>query len=416
LKVLIQTGLYGAGLYKVSSPQLIERYNHALEAMGVSATELDEFNIDMIGWSPEISEEKEDIFYLSHSLANPMAIILSIDQKDCPIYFPYHSFDKNMFDDLFKRRETQIMDITTQEALWLDIDNGISDYQHPKDLLFIDAFDISLETPDQLVNGAKQQKELVKDFLRESNAWEDEDIRNKVIQSGKDFGDLQKRQISMSSFRFSDIRTFYTEALGGVFVLRSSDFSNDDITIIAVEKERVKKGSGIDHVSDKKLFSQLVEKQYMHVSIDYLRRKPRFLERKKNAILGGVFTEQNSDVNFFDMTSAQTKGFLKKYRSEIPKIFFEIERLEKQLASNVDINVDDLSQELQYMLAIPNRKTIPKKFRRVFYRLMTYVDSHSIINLYRYNKPKFYNDYVGFSESKKHFVRDFILKYYLCAK
>jgi len=34
--------------------------------MGLSRTELSEFNIDMIGWSPEISEEKEDIYYLTH--------------------------------------------------------------------------------------------------------------------------------------------------------------------------------------------------------------------------------------------------------------------------------------------------------------------------------------------------------------
>jgi hypothetical protein len=416
MQILEKTGLYGAGLLNIKSEELVERYNQALEAMGLSRTALKEFNIDMIGWSPEIADEKENIFYLTHSLANPMAIILSSEQKECPIYFPYHSFDKYMFSDLFESRAMQIMDVTTQEPLWLDMDNGMSDYQDPKDLLLVDSFEISLETPNELIQGAAEQRDLIKKFVQSKTAWEDEEFRNKLIQSGQDVGDLQGRQISMSTFKFSDIGIFFTEAFNGIYVLRSPfDAKDTKVIMIAEDESYSKEGSGIHSIDDKRLFPLLMRKGYLQIDIDYLKKNPELLERKKTLVLGEVLVEHEDNIDLFNITSAQIKGYIRKYRKELPKVFFEIERLEKQLKNGAKVVADDFSEQLQYMVTTPGSK-VPEKFHRVLYRLISYVDKGSIINLYRYNKKKFYDDFDGFSEVKKHFVRDFIKKYYLDSK
>ena len=416
MKILKKTGLYGAGLLNIKSPELIERYNKALEAMGLSRTELSEFNIDMIGWSPEISEEKEDIYYLTHSLANPMAILLSIEQKNCPIYFPYHSFDRYMISDLFEQCAMQIMDVTTQEALWLDLDNGMSHYENPKDLLLVDAFEICLETPNELIEGASKQRSLIKQLLKKGNSWEKQELRNELIESGKDYGDLQNRQITMSNFTFSDVGMFFTEAFNGIYILKSPfDIKDDKAIIIAEDKSYAKRGSGIYDINDKKLFSLLMKKGCLQIDIEYLKKHPQLLERKKTLVLGEILVEHENNIDLFETTSAKLKGYVKKYQKELPDVFFEIERLEKKLNNGVKIVTDDFSDQLKYMVTIPGDH-VPEKFHRVLFRYVSHIDRGSIINLYRYNKKKFYDDFNDFSDVKKRFVRDFIVKYYLSSK
>jgi hypothetical protein len=415
MKILVQTGLYGSGLLKITSPELINRYNDALEAMGLIKTSLTSFSIDMIGWSPEISEEMEDIFYLTHSLANPMAIILTIDQKKCPIYFPYHSFDRSMFEYLFEHFTMQIMDITTDEAIWIDIDNGTSHYKHPKDLLLVDSFDLLLETKNKLIQGASKQKELVKQLLSSDNLWECSESRNKIIESGKHVGNLQKRKFTISDISYSDIRMFFTEALGGVYILRSIDASSGDDLIITEDKKWSKNSKHIYHIHDKNMFSVLLNAGYFDINTDYLSENPDILQRKKDIILSNLLLNKSIDLDYFNLTGAQLKSYVNEYKEDLPEIFFEIERLEKKLCKGVQIDVNDISLELQYMIAIPN-EAIPQRFHGVLLRIISHIDTTGIINFYRYNKSKFYDEFTDYNEQKKQFVTDFIIKYYLSYK
>ena len=132
---------------------MIERYNSALVSMGFQPTGLDRFSVDMFGWSPEIATEKKTLYYLTHSLANPMGIIITIHQRHAPVYFPYHSFDRAMISSFFDRFAAEIMDITTTDALCLDLENGVSMYSGLEDLLLVDSFILRTETPGGLIAG-----------------------------------------------------------------------------------------------------------------------------------------------------------------------------------------------------------------------------------------------------------------------
>ena len=147
MQLLKEKGLHGSGLLEISSARMIERYNHALVSMGFQPTGLKRFSVDMFGWSPEIATEKRSIYYLTHSLANPMGIIISINQRHAPLYFPYHSFDRAMISDFFDRFTAEIMDITTTDALCIDLENGVCNYAGLEDLLLVDSFILRAETP-----------------------------------------------------------------------------------------------------------------------------------------------------------------------------------------------------------------------------------------------------------------------------
>ncbi len=61
MKRLLENKLIYGRLLEIMQPHLIERYNKALAGFGLPQTELDRFNIDMAGFSPEIADFGGDL-------------------------------------------------------------------------------------------------------------------------------------------------------------------------------------------------------------------------------------------------------------------------------------------------------------------------------------------------------------------
>ena len=105
---LKQANLYRSELIPVSG-KLVERYNKCLKTLGFSETKLKSFSIDGVGWSPEVAEEKKNVQYLNHGDANPHGIIISPLQKGKPVYLPFHSFDREMMQHVFRTHGEKLM-------------------------------------------------------------------------------------------------------------------------------------------------------------------------------------------------------------------------------------------------------------------------------------------------------------------
>ena len=91
-RILIDSGLFGGGLALINTPRGVAMYNEALKGLGIEPTGLKTFQIDGIGWSPEISTEKGNRAYLTHGNANQIGIIVTPDQYRKPIHFPSNTF------------------------------------------------------------------------------------------------------------------------------------------------------------------------------------------------------------------------------------------------------------------------------------------------------------------------------------
>ncbi len=109
---LIQSGLFGRQLHHVGTARSVQRYNACLEDIGLQTTKLTEFHIDGWGWSPEIAEELQNKEYLSHGSANPYSVIISPEQQHCSLYYPYHSFDWDIHQQVFEQYAAQIADFS----------------------------------------------------------------------------------------------------------------------------------------------------------------------------------------------------------------------------------------------------------------------------------------------------------------
>ncbi|HMC01497.1 MAG TPA: DUF6638 family protein, partial [Flavobacteriaceae bacterium] len=98
---LKEANLYRSELIPVSG-KLVERYNQCLKTLGFKPTKLKSFSIDGIGWSPEIAEEKKEIYYLNNGEANAHGIIITPLQNNKPVYTPFHTFDREVMKFVFR--------------------------------------------------------------------------------------------------------------------------------------------------------------------------------------------------------------------------------------------------------------------------------------------------------------------------
>jgi len=183
MQKLKEANLYRSELIPISG-KLVERYNRCLEQLGFKKTKLKTFSIDGLGWSPEIAEERGQLQYLNHGEANQHGIIITPLQKGKPIYVPFHSFDREMMQLVFKTYANQISDITKDSALCLDFDQRIDAFYEPLDLLKYDEIRISFHLVNNLKRAQKEQAKLIEVFNSGTN-FIDEDIHSQLLSSAK---------------------------------------------------------------------------------------------------------------------------------------------------------------------------------------------------------------------------------------
>jgi hypothetical protein len=414
MKLLKEKGLHGNGLIQISSALMIERYNSALVSMGFQPTNLEKFSVDMFGWSPEIATEKKSLYYLTHSLANPMGIILSIHQRHAPVYFPYHSFDRAMISSFFDRFAAEIMDITTTDALCIDLENGISTYSGLEDLLLVDSFVLRAETPGGLIAGAKKQRRLVADFLSSDSHWENKEKRQDIIDSSRKHGDLRQRKVRIADFVYPDIDIFYTEALGGAYVLNKPSVDDQEGTIFVVCKdpEQVNSFKGMKDgdvqilpIDRKNLLRDLRTAYFFQCDMKAYQNNPEQLEYKKELLLANFICEK--EASYSGWSKMKKKNFIARHAEEIPPLFFTLERLQKRFAAGKQFYDVPLSVELINYLTVPHER-IPSIYRAALENLLSELDPSDPIRLFKYNKQRFYEEYKKYPPCKKQWVAELV--------
>jgi len=414
MKKLEQEGLFGGGLVPVNTLEMINRYNACLKDIGIVPTDLDRFSIDGIGWSPEIAAEKKDNFYLSHGGANQFAIILTPAQHNKPVYFPFYSFSRDLMNVVFERHLRQIADITRETAIWLDIDQEISHYLSPLDLLLLDSICIRVYTVNKIMDAAKYQKNLIRKFTNDDNAWFDLGLRREIIKTAKIHGDLRFRSVQIPDISFNDTRSFYTMAFDGIYVFR--DILKTEKTMLILENEELIKELGQDvkgvfSISDVYLFSTLSREGLITHNLSYYYNNPEIINIKKECIFMNLMSRHFFEIDYTQLNPGQKRGYARQLEKYLPKEFFELERLAKQIA-NKDANYFmNLSYEVSRILMYPNQ-SLPLSVQNILWQLITETNPLDIVLLYQYNKSKFFELYQTWGQNRRKWAFVMLKKYY----
>ena len=407
MQKLKQANLYRNELIPISG-KLVERYNKCLVKLGFTATKLTSFSIDGIGWSPEISEEKNEVFYLNNGEANSHAIIITPLQKGLPIYNPYHSYDIELMKLVFKNYAKKIQNITRDSALYLDFDQQIDVFYEPLDVLNYKDITINFHLIDDLKKAKKEQLKLVEIFNKDHN-FIDENLHEQLITSAKKYGDLRERDIELVPIVYTS-DSFYTKAFGGVYLLR-----NFIKPILIFENREAYKEAINDttydvlmfHVAQPELMSQLKDHVIIECDIETEVGSKRY-ERIKKFIFGEALKETQHPVNDILKDKTLFKSYLNKIDLKTRKKVMSAERYLDKKKVNKNIRIADVVDEQLYFALHKPHSSLRANHQDLIWKLLVNIAPKDVLFWYWYDKEDFYTNFKTWQESKKDWVIDTI--------
>ncbi|MEM1003494.1 MAG: DUF6638 family protein, partial [Bacteroidota bacterium] len=395
---LKEANLYQSELIPVSG-KLVERYNKCLKTLGFKETNLKGFSIDGVGWSPEIAEEKKNVQYLNHGDANPHGIIITPLQKGKPVYLPFHSFDREMMQHIFRTHGQKINDITRDSAICIDFDQDIDAYYEPLDILKYDDVSITFRLIDDLNKVQQKQLRLVDKFTTGHN-FIDEDLQQELLQSAKNYGDLRNRDLNLTPLHYS-VGSFFSRAFGGVYVLR--DFVK---TIVVFENEEVYQEAIKDtyhdvlifHIEQPELIKKLEDYQIISYDLEAAVGTKRYERIKKYYFTQHVVDREHALKEILDSKSLFRSYLNKMAMAERKKVMGVELYLERIARSNAFKLEDMVSKELFNGLLDPHSSLSPND-RDIIHRLLVNISPLDVLFLYWYDKEQFYSSYKEWDDS-----------------
>lgn len=396
MKRLQDAGLFGGGLTSITSPKLVARYNEGLAQLGIDATTRTQFSVDGVGWSPEVAEERGDPFYLSAGVANPMGIIITPDQRGKPVWVPTHSFLRDLMAAYFERFAPTITEITSAAFIGLNIDDALTTYEHPRDLLLVTSVVVH-SLAGGLFDAAREQRDLCERFMREPHACLDDALRQQLIASGKRWGDLRYRRVDIPDWRF-DVGNFWTAAFGGAFVLRPS--KRPQPVVILEDGSMVDPADHDVVVLGPEVVDRLRKDGLMSVDMRWYKSHPEVIEDKLDGMLASVYCQAHPTGDYASLKQAQKTRFAAAHKAALPSMYHELQLLRRRLDASDAPKGTDLSSELQLLLTRP-RRGLPLQDRAVVWQLLCRVQPLDVLRLYKSDKNLFFRQYVNWPESLK---------------
>lgn len=403
MQKLKAANLYQSELIPISG-KLVARYNKCLVKLGFDETKLKSFSIDGIGWSPEIAEEKGDMHYLNHGEANPHGIIISPLQKGKPVYIPYHSFDREMMKLIFATYETKINDITRDCAICIDFDQQIDAFYEPLDVLKYDTFHINFHLINELYHVQKEQFQLI-DKFKSGNNFIDEDLHQQLLDSAKKHGDLRHRDLELPPVKFKT-NSFYTKALGGVYILR--DFISE--IVVFEDKESYKQAIKdtihevlIYHIEQPELMEKLRDHLLIECDLEKVVKTTHY-ERVKKMMLKNELKEVKHPIRDILDDKVLFRRYLNSIDAKALKRVNGVEiYLERMERSNA-FKIHDLVDQKFYDALHQPHSSLDAKHQDLFWKLLINVSPKDVLFLYWYDKEEFYRTYQTWNDSMKDWV------------
>ncbi len=219
---LIKAGLMFGNLFHVSSPALVERYNRALEHLTGQTTKLTDFHVDISGYSPEIGDELDDHLYLNHQGVNRQFILLSMDQRRCPLLNTKFSTSRGILQQFFAENEAQLFALTARDAVAGELVNSVYDVSTPARLFDIRRITIDADTTGGTVRDAKELGRLVGRFKNDKDGWFDDVLIAEMITLAGKTGDVVRNPVKLKNMAF-DQRNFWTAHFGGMYIFQDAE-------------------------------------------------------------------------------------------------------------------------------------------------------------------------------------------------
>jgi hypothetical protein len=406
MKRLIAHGLMFGNLIEVSSPALIERYNRALKHLTGKVTKLDDFHIDLSGYSPEIGDELDDDLYLNPNGANRQFILLTTAQKDAPLLNIKFSTSRGILTQFIERNEAQLFALTARDAVAGELQNSVYAVDTPARLFDIRQVTVEADTIGGHVADAAKLATMIDRFRTEPDGWRDDDLVAGMIQLATKTGDVTRVPISLPAMTFEQ-PNFWTSHFGGVYIFRDVRYPAAISTLDWKSLGQVP----VAQVMDLSLRNQLadwLERNQLTEPIVQVRGTDAasILRQKMDFIL--VDAADRLGLELGDARRTELRKIAYKLGSALPQEFLGLSDLLRWVeAGGPWPKITSEHPAYFYTLrgkAGPNRDLVNM--------LLTELSPMDVRQMFIIHKELFYAQYATWSDRKKTYVADFLAREY----
>ena len=222
MKRLIEKGLMFGNLFHVDSPALVARYNRALQHLTGKQTALPDFHVDISGYSPEIGDELDDPLYLNHNGVNRQFILLSTEQRKCPLLDVKFSTSHDILYRFITENSAQLFALTATDSVAGELVNSVFEVTSPARLFDIRKVRIEADTPGGTLQYAGELATLIDRFKSQEDAWFDDVLIAEMITLAGKSGDIARNPVRLKHTDYEQ-KNFWTAHFGGLYLFQDMD-------------------------------------------------------------------------------------------------------------------------------------------------------------------------------------------------
>lgn len=401
---LIQSGLMFGNLIPVDSPALIERYNRALKHLTGKTTALNDFHVDISGFSPEIGDELNDPLYLNHNGVNRQFILLTTRQKTAPLLNAKFSTSRGILRQFIDANESQLFALTAKDAVAGELVDTVFDVSDPRRLFDLHRIRIEADTTDGTVRDAEKLADMVDRFKQENDAWFDDVLIADMITLAKKTGDVVRNPVRLKQMEFRQ-DNFHTSHFGGVYIFRSVQHPAAICTGERLGDLPIAYTlhlSELNRVAKFLQLNELVEPIVKARGID----ASAILRQKMDFIV--VDAAQNSGIDLTGATRRDLRLLARQHARALPPEWHALNALAAWAEGDGDwprIGSDHPA----YFYTLRASDHADKDLVNMLLSELTVMD---VRQLFICHKELFYKTYATWSDTKKAYVVDFLLREY----
>jgi len=255
-------------------------------------------------------------------------------------------------------------------------------------------------TDSLVMTAAREQRRLVERALADNDdLLFDDELRNSLVVSGQEHGDLRRRKLDIPEMIFNDLRSFHIMLFGGVFVIRTEE-GKDDLLIVEDKTSvtpAIMRRDNVFYVEDRKLIDSLHTLGVVDIDFDWYKENPGEIDRMLECIVADTVCTNSPDIDYDALTQPQRK---KLASAKLPDFFHELERLRMLLKNGAVPHFSDLSRDTQHLLLRPHDR-LPVWYQEVIWQLLCRIDQTNPLQLYAYDKNLFFGVFDTWPASKQ---------------
>jgi len=169
-----------------------------------------------------VGAELDDPLYLNAHGVNRQFILLSPEQKTCPLLDAQFSTSRTILRNWIVQNEAALFALTARDAVAGELVNSVFKLSAPADLFDLRAITVEADTTQGTAATAATLATKVDRFLGDEGAWYDDVLIGEMIELAAQTGNVARNPVALRPLRFEK-GNFWTAHFGGLYVFQNLD-------------------------------------------------------------------------------------------------------------------------------------------------------------------------------------------------